>query len=616
MTTPLPKVWACLAFASCLNCFALAADMQPPAVAITQPTPGATLTGKTTVTMTTSDASGVTNVVLKVDGATISSPLQGPPYSFLLDTTKLANGMHTMHAVATDAAGNAARSAIITFTVTNRPAYTLGSGPFVVEDLGSMLSANTQEGQIMFRLPSNNETHLLLYYDLQAVGKYNLEILDVNLTRGTAILTNGPKGRPSGRSTVLYSNEKIYLATSDPGYLFEYDPVTGATNQISKLTQLIAQRMQIGDDGWIYIGETSTPYMQGGVDRYNPNTGVFEYLGRMDTNYAGTALQYAYTLGADTRYLYVGLGQSPWYLAIYDTQTGSNTLYWKTNIDTGGTVHQGKAGGYFYERYTNALQSIPLWYHLTNGVPLPMAAGSVPPLLSIAEQNNVVYDAANFPSTFTTEINLDAAYPDSSTDRAVVKWRSVGTTNWSSVSMTGFNLQPVSIKRVYTWQNGKMFGFADFYGPVFSYDPGTRKTETLGRPPFSLYDALIEEGTVYLSGYADATLRYDTQRTWTLTGSTSDQSISNPWLTTVRFGKYHFYTAFGSDGLVYIGAHHERNSAGGELGWYDPISGTSGSLRDPFLNDDVRDLKPALGGTKLVFSSNNEKLFVFDVASK
>jgi hypothetical protein len=34
------------------------------------------------------------------------------------------------------------------------------------------------------------------------------------------------------------------------------------------------------------------------------------------------------------------------------------------------------------------------------------------------------------------------------------------------------------------------------------------------------------------------------------------------------------------------------------------------------LTDDVRDLKPALGASKLVYVSNKEKLFVFDVKTK
>jgi hypothetical protein len=73
--------------------------------------------------------------------------------------------------------------------------------------------------------------------------------------------------------------------------------------------------------------------------------------------------------------------------------------------------------------------------------------------------------------------------------------------------------------------------------------------------------------------------------------------------------------------LVYVGVHHERERVGGEIGWYDPVAGTKGSLRAPFERFDVRDLKATLGGQKLVYSSvsldgADAKLFVFDVASQ
>jgi hypothetical protein len=176
----------------------------------------------------------------------------------------------------------------------------------------------------------------------------------------------------------------------------------------------------------------------------------------------------------------------------------------------------------------------------------------------------------------------------------------------------------VNVKRLYSWKDRTLFGFADSYGPVFLYDPSTGVTAGLGRPQFSLYDATFGNGKTYLSGYPAATLEYDPSRPWSLTGSTPLKSSPavNPHYLPVGFGKYHYYSCFGADGMVYVAAHHERDSTGGELGWYDPATGAKGSLRAPFLTHDVRDLKPALGATKLVCASNHEKLFVFDVATK
>ncbi|MBE0542919.1 MAG: hypothetical protein IH623_16355 [Verrucomicrobia bacterium] len=610
-----PQLWVWLAFASCVSRFALAADAQPPAVAITQPSSGATLSGKSImVEVTASDASGVTNVALKVNGAAFGAPSQASPYIFAVDTTKLANGMHTMMAVATDGVGNVARSTIISVTATNPPRYTLGQGPFVLEDLGSLLSANTQEKQIMFRLP-NGDLHLLLYYVVTEAGKYPLQILDVNLSQGTTRLTDGILGRPGPNATVLHPNGKIYLGSSDPGYFLEYDPLTGATNFIGKLHPTLrrdAQVAEIGDDGCVYVGEYSP--LGGGLARYNPTNAVFEDLGLLDTNY--NAPQYSYTVGADNRYVYVGLGQQPWYLAIYDTQTTNTVLYWKSENDTGGRVSRGIAGGFYYWR--RMADATIKWYQLAAGQPTEIAATNVPPLFQYYERGNVIYEPANFRSHFGVEINLDDAYPDSSSNHAIVRWRTVGASNWQSVDVSGFRLQPINIKRLYPLDTNRMFGFADFYGPVFAYNIQDTTTTTFGRPQYSLYDALFEVGNIYLSGYTAVTLNYDSFKPWSLSGSTTNRSDPeiNPHQIPGGFGKYHYYSTFGADGLVYIGGHHERDSSGGELGWYDPINGTNGRLRQPFLANDVRDLKPALGGTKLVYASNQTNLYVFDVATK
>ena len=508
-----------------------------------------------------------------------------------------------------DGGTNVLQSKLVQLTVTNSPRYVLGGGPFKLEPLGSPISANTQEKQIMFRSGPANDLHLLLCYDIAESWKYPFQILDVNLSSGSARLTDGTFGRP-GPSAASFFHDRIYLASSDPGHLLEYDPQTGKTRHVAALNQKGAQRTQVGDDGFIYIGECCL----GGVERYNPTNGVFENLGRMDDE--GPSYQYAYTLGADRRYVYVGLGQLPWYLAVYDTQSKSKTNFWKDQGDLGGTVLRAETGGWYYDRYTSAKKHI--WYTLTKGAPVEIASSSVPPAYAWYQHDGVVSEAENFPSKFGIEVDLADAYPDNAKNRATIRWRKVGITNWQAAEVSGFRLQPVNIKRLYPWEGTKLIGFADFYGPVFSYDLSTSNAVILGRPQFSLYDGLFTKGKIYMSGYPASTLQYDPSKPWTLSGSTRMKSATptNPHQLPVGFGKYHYYSAFGADGFVYVAAHHERDSIGGELGWYDPLTGAKGSLREPFLKDDVRDLKPALGGTKLVYASNRTKLFVFDVASK
>jgi hypothetical protein len=228
-----------------------------------------------------------------------------------------------------------------------------------------------------------------------------------------------------------------------------------------------------------------------------------------------------------------------------------------------------------------------------------------------------VNDAENFPSKFGIEVDLADAYPDNTKNRATIRWRKAGTTKWQAVDVSGFRLQPVNIKRLYPGEDTKLIGFAAFYGPIFSYDLSTSNAVTLGRTRFSLYDGLLEKGKIYFSGYPASTLEYDPSKPWKLKGlARASDTLANPHQLPISFGKYHYYSAFGADGFLYVAAHHERDSTGGELGWYDPRTGARASLREPFLTDDVRDLKPALGASKLLYVSNREKLFVFDVKSK
>ena len=96
------------------------ADTTPPAVAMTDPVAGANVSGIAVVNVSASDAVGVVEVDLYVDGVFFVADTASP-YSFALDTTTLPNGSHTLHAVASDAAGNSASSAPISVTVSNVP---------------------------------------------------------------------------------------------------------------------------------------------------------------------------------------------------------------------------------------------------------------------------------------------------------------------------------------------------------------------------------------------------------------------------------------------------------------------------------------------------------------
>jgi len=88
-------------------------------VAITAPAPGATVTGNVDVTVNVSDDRGVAGVQYKLDGSNLGLEVTSPPYTFTWNTRTVANGPHTLSAVARDTSNNTAPSAGVRVTVSN-----------------------------------------------------------------------------------------------------------------------------------------------------------------------------------------------------------------------------------------------------------------------------------------------------------------------------------------------------------------------------------------------------------------------------------------------------------------------------------------------------------------
>lgn len=95
----------CLASTGSLDCQGGGSDYTPPSVSLTSPLNGATVSEMITISATASDNVGVSRVEFKVDNFLISSDTTAP-YSAILDTNTLSNGVHTISAIAFDSAGN------------------------------------------------------------------------------------------------------------------------------------------------------------------------------------------------------------------------------------------------------------------------------------------------------------------------------------------------------------------------------------------------------------------------------------------------------------------------------------------------------------------------------
>jgi subtilisin family serine protease len=116
-------------------------DTTPPAIVITAPTAGSTVTGQVTVSANASDNVGVTRVDFKIN-ATVVATTNTAPYRYTWTTTQFPNGGAMLTAVAYDAAGNSSTSVAVGVTVSNAPSSSGGdvSPPQVV--ITSPLSGN------------------------------------------------------------------------------------------------------------------------------------------------------------------------------------------------------------------------------------------------------------------------------------------------------------------------------------------------------------------------------------------------------------------------------------------------------------------------------------------
>lgn len=93
-------------------------DATAPTVNLTAPANGASVTNSVTISADASDPSGIQEVAFKVDGTTVNTDTTSP-YSYSWDSKAVANGSHSLTAVATDKAGNVGTSTARTVTVSN-----------------------------------------------------------------------------------------------------------------------------------------------------------------------------------------------------------------------------------------------------------------------------------------------------------------------------------------------------------------------------------------------------------------------------------------------------------------------------------------------------------------
>src|SRR3989475_653412 len=138
-------------------------DTTPPSVSMTAPSAGATVSGTITVSVNATDNVGVAGVQFKLDGANLGTEVTAAPYTTSWNTTLAAIGVHTLTAVARDAAGNTATATAVSVTVadTTPPAVSMtapSAGSTVSGTISVSASATDNVGVVgvQFKLDGAN----------------------------------------------------------------------------------------------------------------------------------------------------------------------------------------------------------------------------------------------------------------------------------------------------------------------------------------------------------------------------------------------------------------------------------------------------------------------------
>ena len=147
------------------------ADTTAPAVTITAPASGATVSGTQQVTANASDNVGVAGVLFYLDGSVLGTEATAAPYAVSWITTGATNGTHTLTAVARDAAGNHSTSAPIQVTVANSAPVQPPPPPAISVSLTSPTSGTNVSGTVtVSALTSGNVVGVRFYVDTNAIG--------------------------------------------------------------------------------------------------------------------------------------------------------------------------------------------------------------------------------------------------------------------------------------------------------------------------------------------------------------------------------------------------------------------------------------------------------------
>lgn len=323
-------------------------DTLPPAVTITAPANGATVSGTITISATATDDTGVTQIIVRVDGAQIGSYTTSP-VSHSWDTTTVANGSHTIRVEATDAATNFG-AADITVTVNNAAppgggTPTGGSGGGTGVTTGSYQSRGYRAYTPSSYSSSTPAPVVVLFHGLgDTYTNFHQVALAVGwqaVADAQGVIVVAPDHNNATRASFLHFNGSTFDMTAT---IAEFDAVLdlvyyglGAdynveTDEIYALgfsegavfTDLVAwQRSE--------LVRAAAPYAGGGTGKSFPITRdipVYHICGTLDSGFSGVQTAYNEWVGAghDTNNAWVsGVGHS--FSGLHSSGPSASSVY-------------------------------------------------------------------------------------------------------------------------------------------------------------------------------------------------------------------------------------------------------------------------------------------------
>jgi chitodextrinase len=120
-------------------------DALGPDLSITAPVSGSTLSGPSVnIEANAADSAGVAGVQFMLDGNNLGAEITASPYSFVWDSATVADGTHTLSAVARDSFGNTTTSSPVSITIANTPVAPDTTSPTDPSNLVATAASTTQ----------------------------------------------------------------------------------------------------------------------------------------------------------------------------------------------------------------------------------------------------------------------------------------------------------------------------------------------------------------------------------------------------------------------------------------------------------------------------------------